>query len=146
MRRDSRLMNADIMQIIFDFAGIDERIQMRRAFGEIFRYPRLKPRELDVKQVDTRDLRTGCLLRGSPWSVSNIPFVAGPQFVYSMGNDYRYVFVGERYRIVKSMCYFGGHEKVETFVGEYGLFANKSLGSLCILPWCVRPACNKPRE
>ena len=134
-------MNRDVLQLIFEFADVEERIQMRRFFGEILKYPRLKPCELDVKPVDTRDYLTGRLLRGSPWSVSDIPFVAGSRFVYSMG--YRYVFVGDRYRIVKSMCYFGGHEKVETFVGEYGLFANKSLGSLCIMPWSVRPACNK---
>lgn len=105
-------MNADVLQKIFEFAGVEERIQMRKAFGELFRYPRVRFRDISVKQT-------------------------GEICVYR----FRHTLVVGQYRIEKSICAFGGHERVETFIGEHGMYANKRLGALCILLWCVRPAC-----
>jgi hypothetical protein len=113
-------MNDDVMQQIFEFAWVEERIQMRRAFGEIFRYP-----QIDVKSVGFRIMRSD---------------------VSQISDGFHYAMVLGPYRIEKSFCYFGGHERMETFIGENGLYANKSMGSLCFTLWFVRSACNKPRS
>lgn len=138
-------MNADVLQRIFDFADVEGRIQMRRIFGELFRYPRITDNGIAIKPVDIRDWLSGKLLRSPFWSAAYIPFLIESRFVYTAGRGFHYVLVCGPYRMEKTICYFCGHERVETFVGEHGMYAYKSLGSLCILPWCVRPACNKPR-
>jgi hypothetical protein len=96
-------MNTDVLQIIFDFTGFDERIGMRFAFGEIFRYPRLNP---------NHQMLNICLKHN--------------------------------HRTEKRMCYFGGHERIETFINKHGMRTNISLGALCILPWRIGAACTKP--
>ena len=98
-------MNADILQIVFDFADVEERIVMRRIFGEIFRYPQLQQCQM-----------------------LNI-------FLKSYRVDHR---------IEKRMCYFGGHERIETFVNKHGMYANISLGAVCIFPLRISAACTKP--
>lgn len=142
-------MNADVLQQIFDFTDVKERIAMRSVFGEIFRYPRVRSVDLTIQPVEIRDWITGGLLTSPFWSRTYVPYLTDTLrvFAYLVGDSgYNYSLVVGPYRIEKSLCYFCGHEKVATFVGEHGMYATKCVGSTCIFPWVIRPTCNKPRS
>lgn len=142
-------MNADVLQRIFEFAAIEERCAMRSAFGDIFRYPRVRPVDVSIRPIETRDWLAGGLLTSPFWSRNYIPYLTDKSrvFVYLVGDSgYNYSLVVGPYRIEKSLCYFCGREKVATFVGEHGMYATKCVGSTCIFPWTLRSSCNKPRS
>jgi hypothetical protein len=142
-------MNVDVLQRIFEAADVKERQAMRVAFGEIFRYPRVQHVDISIRPVEVRDWISGGLLVSPFWSRAYIPYLTDRDrvFAYSVGSRrYHFARAGGPYRVEKSLCYFCGQERMETFIGEHGVYANKSLGSVCIFPWALRPACNKPRS
>jgi hypothetical protein len=142
-------MNVDVLQRIFEFAGVEERYVMRTVFGEIFRYPRVRSVDISIQPVEVHDWISGGLLRAPFCSRAYIPYLTDRDrvFAYSVSNKrYSYTRVYGSYRVEKTLCFFCGQERVETFIGEHGMYANKSLGSVCIYPWTLRQACNKPRS
>jgi hypothetical protein len=142
-------MNTDVLQRIFEFAEVEERCAMRVAFGEIFRYPHVRSVDVSIRPIEINDWITGGLLKSPFWSRAYFPYLTDRSRVYAYlvgDSGYNYSLVVGPYRIEKSLCYFCGQEKVATFVGEHGVYANKCVGSTCIFPWIIRPACNKPRS
>jgi hypothetical protein len=141
-------MNVDILQQIFEFSAVEERRALRSAFGEIFRYPRIQRVDISIRPVEVRDWITGRLLQAPFCSRAYIPYLTDRDrvFAYSVSNKrYSYTRVYGSYRVEKSLCYFCNNEKISTFVGEHGMYASKCIGSICIFPWTIRSACNKPR-
>jgi hypothetical protein len=141
-------MNVDVLQRIFEFAGVEERYVMRTVFGKIFRYPRVRSVAVSIQPVEVRDWITGRLLQAPFCSRAYIPYLTDRDrvFAYSVSNKrYSYTRVCGPYRVEKSLCYFCNNEKISTFVGEHGMYASKCIGSICIFPWTIRAACNKPR-